>query len=51
MMTVFSDVMSAPVEGDGRASREDILHLCRLFREDRVARMSYKDLAEFRKAA
>ncbi len=51
MMTVFADVMSAPIEGDGEVTREDILHVCRLFREDRVANLRRKDFRAYRKAA
>ena len=51
MMTVFADVMSAPVEGDQPASREDIFQLCRQLREGRVAKLSRKDLREYRKVA
>lgn len=50
MMTVFADVLTAPREGDTDTTREDILRLCRLFREDRVAKMKAKDLRVFRYA-
>ena len=43
MMTVFANVMSAPIECDSETTREDILHVCRLFREDRVARFCVKE--------
>lgn len=47
-MTVFADVLKAPVKTDELASREDILELCRLCREERVTRLAP---SVFRKAA
>lgn len=38
-MTVFANVLKAPVETDEAATREDILTLCRRYRVERVARM------------
>lgn len=50
-MTVFTNLLSAPIEQNNDETREDILQVCRLFREDRIARLNQRDLAEFRKAA
>lgn len=51
MMTVFSEVVSAPVEDDAESTREDILLFSRMFREHRVAKFRAQELAEFRRTA
>ncbi|MEM1273020.1 MAG: hypothetical protein AAGF88_04335 [Pseudomonadota bacterium] len=43
-MTVFANVLSAPVKGEHETSREDIFLMCRLFREDRIARLAIVNL-------
>jgi len=50
-MTVFANVLSAPVEADAETTRETILRQCRVFREGRIARLDCKDLQAFRDAA
>lgn len=49
MMTVFANVLSAPIEADADTIREDIFQVCRELREQRVARLSLKDLRAFRR--